>query len=88
MATSNSIQLALSVVEKINNAKRSMRSMAESYRTILSEVDSIIVNPEKKAILVDGLTGLGVDANDLKAEKDNLQTVNQYILDNVPALTK
>lgn len=88
MATSDSIQLAQSVIDRINNIKRSKRAMAESDRTTLSEIDSIIVNPEKKAILVSGLAGMSVDVDELKNEKDALVAVNQHVLDNVPPLTK
>ncbi len=88
MANSDSYQLARSVVDTINSVKRSKRSMAELHRSQLSEVDSVIVNPAKKAILVDGLVALGIDANELKAEMDTLVAVNQHVLDNVPELTK
>jgi hypothetical protein len=87
MATNDSIQLALRVVNSINDANRTLRAAAENCRTVLSEVDSIMVNPAKKAILLDGLAGLSVDAIELKNTKDNLQAVDQYILDNVPELT-
>jgi len=88
MADSNSINLALSVIDRINNVKRSLRSVAESTRAVLSEIDSLLVNTEKKAILVDGLAGLSADANALKTEKDSLAAIAQSVLDGVPELTK
>lgn len=87
MANSNSIHLATDTVQKINSIKQSLRNMASSCNRQLGEIDSLIKNPEKKTILVDGLEGISVDSNDLKTEKDGLQGVCQYILANIVELT-
>lgn len=87
MANSNSINLAIRTIEKINSIKQQLRGVADSCSRQLSEVDSLIVNQEKKDILVDGLKGLSVNSNDLDTETNNLQTVCQNILNNVIELT-
>jgi hypothetical protein len=60
MANSNSINLATSAIEKINTVKKTLRSSAQGCQRILSEIDSLIDPPPKKAVLVDGLQGLSV----------------------------
>lgn len=87
MSTSNSINYALKVIEKINNVKTMLRGSAVNAAKVLSEIDSAIVNSEKKDILADGLSGLSMNADDLKTEKDKLQAVAQDMLKKVPELT-
>jgi len=88
MANNDSIQYALSRIQILNDAIRSLRSVAQSTASQLSILDSSIVNQEKKDILIDGLEGLSVDAVEMKTRKDSLQSVCQYVLDNVEELTQ
>ncbi len=88
MANSNSIQLALSVVSQINDAKRGLRGNVSSYKTMLAKLETVMVDPVKKAILLDGLDGIKVDPVELKAEKDALVAELDHVLANVPELTK
>lgn len=88
MATNNSLQYALSRIEILNSVIRQLRSTGQSAARQLSELDSSIVNPEKLAVLKDGLAGLSVDDKDIKTKVAGLQTVCQHILDNVEELTK
>lgn len=90
MAESNSDceQLTNKVINIINGAKTTLRSMAQAVASQLSRADSIIVNPEKKALLVKGLNSKDIDPVQLGTEKDSLQAVCAYVLDHVEALTE
>ena len=87
MSTSDSIQLALKAVQSLNSVKQQLRGTAQSCARTLSELDSMIVNPEKLLILQDGLEGLSVNSGDLNTEKNNLQAICTAIIEGVPELT-
>ena len=87
MADLNSINLAKVTIDKLNNMGIQLRNVAKSMVPNIAELNSIITDDNKKAILQDGLAGLSVNPAELKARKELYEGVIQYILDNVPELT-
>ena len=89
MATREEIGLALDVIRMVNQMGRAIRSSAQgALSNRNAKIQAIIDNPTKQALLVSGLTALGVSVSALNADRNTMAAACQGILDNVPEIVE
>jgi len=89
MATREEIGLALDVIKMVNQMGRGIRSSANGMLVQQNaKIQAIIDDSAKQALLVAGLTALGVSVSALNSDKNAIAAVCQYILDNVPTIVE
>ena len=89
MATREEIGLALDVIRMVNQMGRGIRSSANGMLANQNaKIQAIIDDSAKQALLVAGLTALGVSVSTLNSDKNAIAAVCQYILNNVPIIVE
>ena len=89
MATREEIGLALDVIKMVNQMGRGIRSSANGMLVQQNaKIQAIIDDSAKQALLVAGLTALGVSVSALNSDKNAIAAVCQYILDNVSEIVE
>ena len=87
MATRDSIQISIKVINEVNRMSTILRSAAESVLAISSNIDGLIAIQDKLDILTEGLTALGVNISNLNSDKTGMVNMANNIKNNIPELT-
>jgi len=88
MATREEIQMAIDAIELLNTIGTRARNVSSNLKSEIARLNAVISDASKLALLTAGLTVLGVDAGQMNTDKNELDAIFDYILANVPVITK